>query len=248
MFDSRGSMMMIVAICSFLVVAMAASITFAYFYSSRTVLTTMYFHGGTVLSITGTDYQTDNTNTGVSIANNATTGTWQSSTNNGAWTTSNSTQVVESLRLSGLLIKAQQNAGTYVRVFVAVKINAVSTATLDDGSLTIPTLTFSVDGGATATTVANGNYTTKEQAFVSANTNASSTLYTTCAIVTMPTGNDWVKLFDHYTVFALDRNNVQDSNYQHAQISAMIMLSSSTSNNAAAWVEAQTDATYSFSY
>ena len=249
MFNTKTSMVMIISICCSLVVIMAASITFAYFSSSRTVVTEMYFHGGTVLTITGTNYQTDNNNVGVSFVGNSQTGRWQSSTDGAAWTTSNSAVVNESLRLSGLLIKAVQNAGTFVRVFVAVKINAVSTPELTDGSLTIPALNFAVDGGATAADVASNAYTTKEAAFVTANTSASTTLYTTCKIITMPTvGNDWVKLFDHYTVYALDRNNVQDSNYQHAQITAMIMLSSCTENTPAGWETAQADATFSFSY
>lgn len=249
MFNTKTSMVMIISLCSFLVVIMFASITFAYFSSSRTVITEMYFHGGTVLTITGTNYQSDNTNVGVSFVGSSQTGRWQSSTDGAAWTTSNSAVINESLRLSGLLIKATQNAGTFVRVFVAVKINAVSTPSQTDGNLTIPALNFAVDGGATATPVASGSYTTKEAAFVSANTSASSTLYTTCQIITMPSnGNDWVKLFDHYTVYALDRNNVQDSNYQHAQIGAMIMLASCTENTASGWEAAQTDASFSFSY
>ena len=234
--------------CLLFVVGMAFTITYAYFSASRMTITTLNFHGGTLLTVVGSQYDTDNTNVGLSLGSGSNTGKWQSSTDNGAWTTSNSAVVNSSLRLSGLKVKAAQNSGTYVRVFVAVLIDAVSTSSATDGSITIPTLTFTTDQGSQVANVAQANYTVKEQAFVTANTSASSTLYTTCAVITLPDVLDFVKIFDHYTVFAKDNNNVQDGNYQFAHFSAMVMLTSSTANRSDIWQTSQDSAIYSFSY
>ena len=248
MFNSRASLMSVIAILSLFVMLMCCTITFAYFSATRTTITTLHFHGGTVLSIVGTEYQTNKNNVGIVLNENEKAGKWQSSTNGGAWTTDSSAVVNDSLKLSGLMIKAEQNRGTYVRVFVAVKVDAVSSASTGDGDLTIPELGFTVDGWAVSTLVEQANYTTKEQSFVSANTDEQTTLYTTCAIVTMPDSDDYVKLFDNYTIFLKDKSNIQDSNWQNAHISAMIMLSSTTSNTSDGWKQAQEYATYSFSY
>ena len=251
MFSNRAMVSMVISISVFLVFIFSASLTYAYFHSARNVVTTVEMHGGVELTITGYDYLTNNSNIGVAIPQNSQTGRWQHKLNGGAnWTTTINAndRVVESLQLSGLMVKAKQNAGTYVRVFVAVKINAVSTPSQTDGDLTIPSLAFVVDNGASVQ--AQGiTPTTKESAFITANTSASTTLYTTCVVVTLPSNsNDWVRLFNHYTVFELDRVHEQDANYQHAQITAMVMLSATTNNTQDGWNEAQTDAVYSFSY
>ena len=250
MFSNRTMTTMIISVAAFLVVIFAASITFAYFAASRNVITTVEMHGGVELTITGTDYLTDNTNIGVTIPQNSQTGKWQHKLNNSAnWSTTigANDRVVEGLTLSGLMVKAAQNGGTYVRVFVAVKIDAVSSSSTTDGNLTIPSLAFTVDAGASVQSQGI-TPTTKESAFITANNTAGVTFYSTCVIVSLPDNDNWVHLFNHYTVFALDPNHVQDENYQHAHISAMFMLSATTNNTIAGWNEAQTDATYSFSY
>ncbi len=248
MFDSRASLTSAIAILSFFIMLMCCTITFAYFSATRTTITTLHFHGGTVLTVVGTSYYTDSTNVGLTIGSDTKAGKWQSSTDGGVWTTDTSATVNDSLVLSGLLVKAQQNEGTFVRVFVAVKVDAVSSESTDDGDLTIPTLSFDVDNGATLKLVTSDDYTTKENVFVTANTDSTSTFYTTCAIVTMPDNDDYVKLFDDYTIFAKNKTSIQDSNWQNAHISAMIMLSSTTSNSADGWAQAQEHVVYSFSY
>ncbi|MBQ7602734.1 MAG: hypothetical protein IJU58_01105 [Clostridia bacterium] len=247
-FKTKSSLVTAISMCLLFVVGMAFTITYAYFSASRMTITTLNFHGGTLLTIVGSQYDTDNTNVGLSLSSGSNTGRWQSSTDNGAWTTSNSAVVNSSLRLSGLKVKAAQNSGTYVRAFVAVMIDAVSTSSATDGSIIIPTLTFTTDQGSQVADVSQANYTIKEQAFVTANTNANSTLYTACAVITLPDVLDFVKIFDHYTVFAKDTNNVQDGNYQFAHFSAMIMLTSSTANRSDIWQTSQDSAIYSFSY
>ena len=246
--NSKPSLMTAISICMLFIVGLGFTITYAYFTASRMTLTTLNFHGGTSLTITGSQYDTDNTNIGLSLNNGAHTGKWQSSTDNGAWTTSNSAVVNTSLRLSGLKVKAAQNSGTYVRAFVAVLIDNVSTSSATDGALTIPVLRFSTDLGSQVADVAQSNYTPKEQAFVTSNTSASTTLYPACAVITLPDVTSFVKIFDHYTVFEKDSDNIQDGNYQFSNISAMIMLTSSTINRSDVWQTSQDVATYSFSY
>lgn len=248
LFKSKSSLITVISMCLLFIVGLAFTITYAYFSASRLALTTLNFHGGTALTVTGSQYDTDNTNIGLSLSQGASTGKWQSSTNNGAWTTSNSAVVNSSLRLSGLKVKAAQNSGTYVRAFVAVSIDNVSTATNDDNSIVIPALTFSTDNGSQVADVSSANYTQKERAFVTANTNANSTLYTACAVITLPDIVGFVKIFDHYTVFAKSADNVQDSNYQFANIRAMVMLTSTTINRLDVWETSQASITYSFNY
>lgn len=247
-FKTKRSLMTAISLCMLFVVGMVFTITYAYFSASRLTITTLNFHGGTALTVTGSQYDTNNANIGLSLNSGSNTGKWQSSTDNGAWTTSNSAIINSSLRLSGLKVKAAQNSGTYVRVFVAVMIDNVSTPSGTDGAITIPTLTFTTDQGSQVADISSVNYTPKEQAFVTSYTNASTTLYTKCAVITLPDVTGFVKIFDHYTVFSKDVNNQQDGNYQFANISAMVMLTSSTMDRSDVWQTSQSSASYSFSY
>ena len=249
MFNSKASLMSVIALSLLFIVAMAFTISYAYFSATRNTITTLNFHGGTALTVVGAEYETNAQNVGLSIAQNSKSGQWQSKTDGGSWTTSNSAIINSSLVLSGLKVKAAQNSGTYVRVFVAVKVDSASTTDTTDGSITIPSINFQSEMGSSVAPVASAYYTTKENAFITANTGADTTLHVECAVITMPTNYaGFVKFFDDYTVFSKSNNVVQDGNYQFSNISAMIMLTSSTSNRYDSWVSSQDDCTYSFSY
>ncbi len=249
MFNSKASLMSVIALSLLFIVAMGFTITYAYFTATRTTVTTLNFHGGTALTVVGAEYDTNPNNVGLSIAQNAKTGQWQSKTDGGSWTTSNSAVVNSSLVLSGLKVKAAQNSGTYVRVFVAVKVDNISTPETTDGNLTVPDLTFVTEMGSSVATVETAYYTNKERQFISSNTSSNTTLHIQCVVVTLPNNyTGFVKFFDDYTVFNKSLNEVQDANYQFSNISAMIMLTSSTSNRFDIWQTSQEDSTYSFTY